>query len=56
MCNFGDSEADRVVDFFILHGEIHIYHVYLYRYTFQDNQQSKSRTGFAAQEWLWSFY
>lgn len=36
-------EADRVVDFSILHGEIHIYHVYLYRYTFQDNNQRAER-------------
>lgn len=29
MCNFDDSKADRVVDFSILHDEIHIYNVYI---------------------------
>jgi len=37
MCNFDDSKADRVVDFSILHDEIHIYNVY--RYTFRGNNQ-----------------
>jgi len=32
-----------MVDFSILHDKIYIYNIYLYRYTFQDNNQRAER-------------